>query len=454
MAALEARRPARGSAARLARLAMVLGVAALAALAVPDLRAALVGAMRFVAIQDPSGLVIVERFPLIPLGGRSPSAPPETYFGWLTWGVPLAFLLPLWAVRRPPQLRPARLLAAWTLPLSLLTLTQVRYGNELGPALAVCFALGFARTAELARTRLGLGRAAAAATVWAAAALLLAPPAWHGPLRGTATSLAWWRGGPIDQGALLSTPAATLARFAVAVRRATPETSGFLDAGEPEYTVLCNWNIGHELRGYARRPTPVDPFWEIVDPEHFARVERFFGLADEPEILEAARALRARYLVTAAAAAQNFPLEQRLHAGDGLGPGGELELRHFRLVTEGPAGGRPLSDAFGIARPAHVIPYKLFEIVEGARLEVAAPPASEVVASTRVVTPIGRGFEVRASGRAGPDGVARLRLPYATRTDAPARPVGPWRVRAGGREHELDVTDAEVRQGEVLRLAP
>ena len=60
-------------------------------------------------------------------------------------------------------------------------------------------------------------------------------------------------------------------------------------------------------------------------------------------MLVAGRALGARYLVTSSAAAENFPLEQRLHARDGLAPGGRLELEHLRLVTEGPRGGRPLS---------------------------------------------------------------------------------------------------------------
>ena len=34
-----------------------------------------------------------------------------------------------------------------------------------------------------------------------------------------------------------------------------------------------------------------------------------------------------------------------------------------------------------------MIPYKLFEIVEGVRLEVTAPPGVAVEAATRVATP-------------------------------------------------------------------
>jgi hypothetical protein len=136
----------------------------------------------------------------------------------------------------------------------------------------------------------------------------------------------------------------------------------------------------------------------------------------------------------------------RLQRHDGAGPG--RRLRHFRLVTEGPAGGRPLGDLFGFPRPADVVPYKLFEIVPGAVLEVRGAPGAPVLASVEVRTPTGRRFEYEAQASVADDGVARLRVPYATAASAtPTRALGPWRVAVDGAEFAVDVSEADVLEG-------
>ena len=84
--------------------------------------------------------------------------------------------------------------------------------------------------------------------------------------------------------------------------------------------------------------------------------------------------------------------------------------------------------------------------------EVRADPGTPVRAELSLTTPIGRRFSYLATTRSGPDGTARLRLPYATETREPTRPDGPYRVRVGDAELRARVTDAEVRGGAIIPL--
>jgi hypothetical protein len=193
---------------------------------------------------------------------------------------------------------------------------------------------------------------------------------------------------------------------------------------------------------------------DAVAPDHFADARSFFEVPTEAEGLAIAGRLRARYVIT-----MFFPGIRRgtlgalLQHGDGLGAGeGQEPLGHFRLITEGPPGGTPLSDLFGMRRPDHVVPYKLFEIVEGAVLEVGAGPGEEVTASLVLRTPLSRRIDYVARARAGGDGIAHLRVPYSTDRTAPVRALRPWRVEVDGTEHRVEVSEAEVRGGRTIRV--
>jgi hypothetical protein len=159
----------------------------------------------------------------------------------------------------------------------------------------------------------------------------------------------------------------------------------------------------------------------------------------------------------------------RLHQRDGSegleGPEGPegLEgsavpaLAHFRLVTEGPPRGYPLGALTGGVRGNVVAPFKLFEVVEGVELRVEAPPETEVVVTARIETPAGRSFLYRTTGRSGADGQARIRVPYAQDSNTPARPTGPYRVRAAGKTAQVSVLEDQVLHGaevEVRLAAP
>jgi len=148
----------------------------------------------------------------------------------------------------------------------------------------------------------------------------------------------------------------------------------------------------------------------------------------------------------------------RLHAQDGVAEGVEPStLEHFRLVTEQPAGGLSIGALFGGER-APQIPYKLFEIVAGAVIEVAAAADEPVTARLTIRTPTGRSIRYRSSARAGIDGIARIRVPYATgdgsRTAAlpVARAVGPYRVEVGDRVHRVEISEQDIQRGGVIRI--
>jgi hypothetical protein len=97
-------------------------------------------------------------------------------------------------------------------------------------------------------------------------------------------------------------------------------------------------------------------------------------------------------------------------------------------------------------------PYKLFEVVEGAVLEYRGDAGVEVAAELKIGTPTGRRFVYRASTTADRDGLARLRVPYATDTSAPTRPAGPYTLRVGGTGQRIRVSDAQVRQGAIIPI--
>ena len=106
---------------------------------------------------------------------------------------------------------------------------------------------------------------------------------------------------------------------------------------------------------------------------------------------------------------------------DGVGPGAQRAER-LRLIIEGPWGGRPSGLAFpsgGV--PKRVIPYKLFEVVEGAVLEARGTQGTELEARVQIITSLGRRFRYRALARADREGWVRLRVPYATETTQPTK---------------------------------
>jgi dolichyl-diphosphooligosaccharide--protein glycosyltransferase len=442
-AALERARPATGAGTRALRTAAVAAGAALVALAIPRLRESVLAAAGFVGKSEPWAALNAEQLPLWRGMDLRSWIRPLRFYGGFAYAIPLVPLVALRAARDPERREPARILAAWTAAFGALAFLQVRYGSDYAPAAAVGFALLLHESVRALRGRLGV--AGARLVVGLAAAAAAVPLLWP-PLAALAAS---GRAPTPAAAPELATSSGTLYRFAEQVRAATPETPGFDDPREqPQYSILAPPNIGHVLHWVAHRATATDNFGPYAGSSHFQEASAFDSLPSEEEAFALARRLGARYVVTMEYGWRPpGSLAQRLHAEDGLARDEAPRWERFRLVTEGPRGGQPLTVLFGLPAPRHAVPYKLYEVVEGALLEVSAAPGSEVDAELTVATPTGRRFRYRAQATVDASGMTQIRVPYASETDAPASPEGPWRVYVGEQVREVVVDERAVREG-------
>jgi asparagine N-glycosylation enzyme membrane subunit Stt3 len=238
-------------------------------------------------------------------------------------------------------------------------------------------------------------------------------------------------------------------QFMQQVRAVTPETAGYLDPSQPpEYGILSPSVIGFAVNYSAQRPTSAGNFGPYAGRQGLVLTRRFYQARNEPQALALARRLRARYVITSDEAESTAPMMlHRLHQRDGSEGPKTPALAHFRLVTEGPPRGYPLGALTGGVPGNVVAPFKLFEVVEGAVLRVEAEPETEVVVTSPIETPAGRSFVYRTSGRTGGDGQVRIRVPYAQDGESPARPTGPYRIRAAGAVVDVSVSEDQVLRG-------
>jgi hypothetical protein len=315
---------------------------------------------------------------------------------------------------------PELVLALWTAGFAALALARGRPAEALAAPAAVSAAVVVcaAWNALARRPHAALGRVALATALGLAAL----PLAWLPIARARAAAETAVGGDP-----RLATRAGTLDRFAETVRAVTPDPGGFDDAGSaPSYGILAPPDVGPALLWRSHRA------WSAAGPG-----VRFVVTADAP-------------------GASLRDLLRHLHRQDARAPDGEPRWEHFRLIAEGPVGGRSLADLERTPADAGAVPYQLFEVVPGALLEAPAAPGTPVVARLRLETPDGRRFPYRAVTIAEDDGVARLRVPYpseAGETGSPAEQVrarGPWRVRIGDVLHEIAVAEQDVRAGATI----
>ncbi len=453
LAALEARRPAASPGARLARAAGLAALLGSLLVVLPAPRAGLARALEWLGQADSFGGFNFEQRALLSTAGGGSRAFAESMFGWAVYVIPLVPVLLAWeARRRAARAAPAPLLllAAWSAVTGFLALGQVRYGNDFAPVGALGFALAAAWAGALLGRRLPGPWAPRAIAIAVGLALLLPGfLASHAP--GLRRGLQHLRGAAPPRDPTLVSFEGSLHRFAKEVRRSTPPTTGLFDAdARPEYAILAPPRVGNALHYVAERATPADNFGPYIGPENFLAARDFFALASEDEALARARRLGARYVVTSSVETREPDgVGGRLHAGDGGARGGRSHLGRFRLVAEGPRGGIAVG-ATGALLQAE-IPYKLFEIVPGAVIELAAAPGELAVARIDLRSPSGR--RVRWVGRAtaGPDGRVRLRVPYATGDSLPTRAEGPYRLQVGERSLRVEVAEDDVLGGRSLR---
>lgn len=435
----------------------------------PGPREGLEFAYQFLTLSDQVGASTGEQTPLFSMGDRLQGPP-----AWRSWGL-FAYALPgipltAWFVARRPAAHPGARAAGWLLFawggfFCLLAILQRRYGNDAAPAAALLFALLLSALSDRL-VPVSVRRPPHRFVPWVALgapALIVVIgfwPAWRSIYvpRAIASWSAWQH--PAQQGGAASQSiAATLHHFAGQVRAWTPETSGYAESGRgPEYGIIAHPNLGHALQYRARRATATDPFWWYIGRENWDRTDAFFQAQTEPEALALARVLKARYLITMPDLAPGS-IAARLHARDGQAEGNAPSLHHFRLVGEAPRGGLSIGALFE-RRSEITIPYKLFEIVPGAVIEVAAPAGTPVSAEAQIEAPEGRRFIYRVFRQAGEDGWARLRVPYPTRSGdgeaqlPGAQAMGGYRIRAGQRNlPPVEVSENAVREGRALQGA-
>jgi hypothetical protein len=390
---------------------------------------------------------IAQNFENVPIFAGGSPAVAHLLFAYLAYLIPLGPLALLWRARERRVREPAILLAVWTSAFGLLAVNNARFANDFAPAAAVSFALVLTEAGQL------LGRRRMSGFVAVALGLALLFPTLSRLAAGTPQVLRSLRGGQTQYYGM-ATIHRDLYRFAEEVREATPTTAGFLDpAAEPDYGILCSPVLGYILIRVGERPVTATGFGPYLGGQSVDATLRFYGLESEQTAYTLARRLGVRYVVTSQEGRpRESMLLHRLHVADGAGLDGSPALEHFRLVTEGPAWGVPLGALTGVARRPSLAPYKLFEVVEGAVLEYRGDPGVEVTAHLKIRTPTGRRFVYRASTAADREGLARLRVPYASVTTAPARPAGPYTVRVGGKSQRIRVSEAQVRQGAVIAI--
>ena len=254
----------------------------------------------------------------------------------------------------------------------------------------------------------------------------------------------------------------------------------------PDYAVLASWTWGHVIEWEADRPTVATNFGSFVGEESFRDPARFF-MSEDPAAAEAIlERHRARYILLTSWLPNQ--VGSLLRAADPsmrsryVNPGRDDANVSLRFEWYGTIGARLLLDGrllrpdgtFGpsldFLRAVHVSPQRdarmalregglpagwVWEHVAGAQLSVQGAPGDTLT----VVVPVryaaaGYTLEWTHSARAGADGVASVRVPYAT--DAPngegaAAPAASWRM--GARSGEVVVPEAAVREGAAVPVA-
>jgi asparagine N-glycosylation enzyme membrane subunit Stt3 len=456
------------SLARRALMALAIGGAALglALAAAPGLVAGAGDAWDWLARREAFQASVAESLPLLAGAQGFETDTAVQLFSRLFYAFPLLLALLVLGARGAEDARARGVLAAWSALWLAAALLQRRFVNELSVAFALVVAVCGGDALRAARRALaGRGRVAAGAAAFAslgAALWLLAPIAsFYAPY------LANLRRAWLGQPALLSgwqPEQRALTELARWLAAHTPPTAGYWDASaRPEYGVLAAWGDGHVLRYVAERPLVQDNFGDDVGAEGFARAEAYFAESNEAAALRIAEALRVRYVIVRGAGsghAQSYApasLLKRLHrlngtegqvrAGDESAPAYVPALARHRLIYDARAAGGPQDGS----RPS----YKIFEIVQGARIVGLAPPRAEV----RAELPMALGLRGRmlysSTTRAGADGGYEIVVPYANDSaDAEIRPARAYLLRSGVREVEVAVSDAAVRGGARVEAPP
>ncbi|MGQ0719935.1 MAG: STT3 domain-containing protein [Candidatus Eiseniibacteriota bacterium] len=346
---------------------------------------------------------------------------------------------------------------------------QVRFADALAMPLAVVVAWGLvtATRARVVRTRVPRTLAKSPAAAWAAAALATILLQWTTASATLGRTLSGDRGNPAHPNDV------AMREMCEWLRRSS----------SPGDAVLADWNHGHVIEWAADRPTVATNFGTYVGEDSFRDPSRFFleEDADAAEKLLGARGARyvmltswlpgtVRHMVRTAASEREArylepsredeaklrfewfrTMGARLMVDGAVitpdrGPVGSLDF--LRLVHVSPRRD-PRPNPRGEPSPAGWI----WEHVPGAVIESAGLPGEELRVRVIVRFEAAR-YETQweTAARCGADGLARVRIPWATDVpngDAKAHNAS-WSL--GGRGGPLTVPQAAVSAGSLLRI--
>jgi asparagine N-glycosylation enzyme membrane subunit Stt3 len=400
---------------------------------------------------------VAESAPLL----RAPARRIQELFTRGLYLAPLAFLWLVWDRRRSGSAA-FWFLLSWSALLLLATLMQRRFMNSA----SVSYALVMVLALELVFRRLLPGRVRSRALrpfAVAGFALLVGYGLWPS-IASYGLDLANLQMASRGQQLHLGhSKRVLLLRSSAAqwLRRLSPETSGYFDAGAtPEYSVLTPWGDGHVVKYRGRRPVNQDNFGNDVGEQNFELGEQYFSTDREPKAVEIMQQLGARYVLASAVEVRRSggygqrSMFARLSLPKGgatrvVGEGDQqrtlrvLRLVHHRLIFEGvPFEGEP-----GVERSF----YKLYELVEGARVEGSAPPGSIVEARLSLFPRLGGELLFATASQVGASGRYSVTLPYPNEPFSEAVAVEDSYSLQGPRHSvRLRVTEAQVKNGATL----
>ncbi len=443
--------------------ALALGIAAAAVSTAlwPGLFAGFVESWQWIARTDSFQHLVGESRPLLLDGdGHFNLLPGTNNLSAFLLVAPVALAFGVRAAFRSPRPAVLALVLAFAAVFIAAALLQRRFAGSAAIGVALLFALSVRALYDVVRRRTTNTRLRAiSATLLGAATIGALAPGLLG-FRPEIEALFDRRGGVALQGqryewyALYDT-----ARW---LRDETPATAGWLDDdGAPAYGVVGAWDVGHMIEYVGRRPTSTNNFGDDIGAGNFLLVQDYFG-GDERGGVAILERLGARYVVVPhyseflATAPGTRSIYRALYDHDGAGwteeaaefatTGESLEvpaLAHHRLVYQ------HVRTAQGAAeRP----PYKVFEVVDGARVVGRTTPAATIRAELDVRPSGGRAFEYVATAVADSTGRYEFVLPYASGIERAAVRTGEtYRLACGESSLPLPVGEAAVRQGRTLR---
>jgi asparagine N-glycosylation enzyme membrane subunit Stt3 len=207
------------------------------------------------------------------------------------------------------------------------------------------------------------------------------------------------------------------------------------------------------IKYLGQRPVVVDNFGEDVEGDGYRFQVRVYG-ADPNTALEGLDDRRIRYVVV--------PMSKWSFLSDDPDETSLLkQLAGFgkKPLTEGKRLELPLPDLerFRLTFESSVVtraglriqpPYRVYEVVPGARIRGSAAPGTDVQLTLRFASSAGRGLRYVRHAIADANGEYALRVPYPTTSESSdVRPLGPYRVQSRGHERVLVIPEAAVREG-------